>query len=326
MEVVSECNCCGGRNFEPLYRQPDALFHPGEWFDVVRCRACGFGFVNPRPAPEEMDRYYPSVYFSHFAEPEQQARYAREAAIVRRAVVAPRPRLLDVGCAHGDFPRHMRSLGWEVEGVEVSAAAGERHDFPVYRQPLDRIPVAGPRYDAVTAWSVLEHVHQPMAYFRKAGEILRPGGAFVFLVTNLDSLSSRALFREDVPRHLSFFTEASVRRFCEAAGLELERVEHDRSITEMKPANILYYWLYTRFAGRPPRWEDLPAPRFVAFRGRQPGRWEALAYFLRQPLLVADRLAALAYERWQIRHRSYGIVIYTARKPVAAAAARAATG
>src|SRR3546814_5417313 len=62
-------------------------------------------------------------------------------------------------------------------------------------------------YDVITAWAVLEHVHDPMSYFMKAASTIQSGGYFVFLVTNFDSISSRSLFREDVPRHLYFFSK-----------------------------------------------------------------------------------------------------------------------
>jgi 2-polyprenyl-3-methyl-5-hydroxy-6-metoxy-1,4-benzoquinol methylase len=63
----------------------------------------------------------------------------------------------------------MRRLGWKVEGVEVSSNAKLITDFKVYRQEFKDIPISEPRYDVITAWAVLEHVHDPMAYFKKAG-------------------------------------------------------------------------------------------------------------------------------------------------------------
>lgn len=43
------CNLCGGREFTPLYCKPDEFYHREDWFQVVACKACGLGFVNPRP-------------------------------------------------------------------------------------------------------------------------------------------------------------------------------------------------------------------------------------------------------------------------------------
>ena len=101
----------------------------------MECLDCGLGFVNPRPTREEIKRYYPTEYYADFSENHsyRQRRYAREASYLEDV---PRGdstrRLLDIGCAHGDFPRFMRQRGWEVEGVEVSATTSPIHDFAVY--------------------------------------------------------------------------------------------------------------------------------------------------------------------------------------------------
>ena len=168
------CNLCGSLDQQIVYKKPDELFNTDEWFTVVECSRCGLGFVNPRPFEEG------------------------------------RPRLLDVGCANGGFPRFARANGFDVEGVEIAINSLEIADFPVYRSTLSDIPVNAPTYDIVTAWAVLEHVHDPMSYFRKVGRILKPGGAFVFLVTNFSSISSKALYREDLPRHLHFFSTKTI--------------------------------------------------------------------------------------------------------------------
>jgi 2-polyprenyl-3-methyl-5-hydroxy-6-metoxy-1,4-benzoquinol methylase len=74
----------------------------------------------------------------------------------------------------------MAARSWDVEGVEISQSPERITDFRVYGQEFQDIPVNEPVYDAVTAWAVLEHVHDPMPYFRKASEVVKKGGLFVF--------------------------------------------------------------------------------------------------------------------------------------------------
>lgn len=312
------CNCCGSVRQRPVYRQPDALFHPDEWFTVVECLDCGLGFVNPRPTPGAIARHYPREFFDDFDETRHRARYAEEARFLPAADPhAPAPLLLDVGCANGDFPRFMQSRGWRAEGVEVSPNAGAAPDVRVYRVPLDQIPVADRTYDAVTAWAVLEHVHDPRSYFAAVGRLLKPGGRFVFLVTNFESLSSRALFREDVPRHLYLFTEGTVGRYLSDAGLRLSRVVHSASIYEMRPANSLYYLRHRWFGRGHLAWHDLPEGyhEYCRRSGRAVGVATMTRYAASHPLAVVDRLAALCLERWQLLTRRYGIVVYVAQRP-----------
>lgn len=321
MEIVA-CNLCGSARCTPVYDIPDRRFFPEEFFTVVECNQCGLGFVNPRPRLEEMSKYYPSEYFAqptsesfkHYLRRrfEQEARYLRE--IEARS---GGPLLLDVGCATGDFPRFMAVRGWRVEGVETSDSSRSIHDFKVHTQQFPDIPVNEPTYDAVTAWAVLEHVHDPMACFRKASAILKQGGLFVFLVTNFASTASRHLFCEDVPRHLTFFTRETVRRYLEAAGFVLEAEDNGRNAYKMAPANWLPYFIKARIRRQKFLFRDLPLTReeFFFRRHLQPGFLSSLKYAAYSPASVLDRALWPLLETVQILRKTYGISTFVARKP-----------
>ncbi len=304
----------------PVYEQPDTLFDITNWFSIVGCARCGLGFVNPRPTPTEMAHYYPPKFFSEFEDSgAHQNRYAAQAALLAQTAAKANgmlPLLLDIGCANGDFPRFMQNRGWRVEGLEVSPNANAIDDFPVHRMPLPQLAFDAPRYDAITAWAVLEHVHDPRAYFTKAAALLKPGGQFAFLVTNFESLSSRALFNEDIPRHLYFFTEKSLRAYLADAGLDVQQVLYDGAIFEMTPVNILYY-CWANLLRRPLRWQNTPESRhlYIQRKGLTRGMTATLRYALTHPMAALDRCAALLYGRWQMRRKSYGVITVVARKP-----------
>lgn len=317
METVA-CNLCGSRDSDVVYRMPDHLYFLDEWFSTVRCRSCGLGFVNPRPTREEIAKYYPSEFYEIFEDPSEhhERRYAVEAEYVERAVPIA-GRLLDVGCANGAFPRFMRARGWEVEGVEVSQTSRPIEDFLVHRRIFPELPLPPGRFDAVTAWAVLEHTHDPMTYFRKAYEVLKPGGAFIFLVTNFNSTTSRSLFCEDPPRHLYFFTESTVREYLEKAGLMLERTDFDGRVYRLQPQNWLRFHL-RRLSGRSFTWEDAQLNRqnYFSRHGLRAGFLNTLRFCLRHPIAAIDRALLPLYERYQIATRSYGIGTFVARKPI----------
>lgn len=303
---------------ERVYEIPDHRYGNDETFSVVRCKNCGLGFVSPRPIQEDMHFYYPGEFYQGFDVEHEyhERRYALESDLVMGAVRSGGRRLIDVGCANGDFPRFMRTRGWEVEGVEVSSGAKPISDFKVWHEDFSSIPIDGPSFDAITAWAVLEHVHDPLKYFLKAGRLLKPGAAFVFLVTNFDSVSSRALFREDVPRHLFFFTEPTVRKYLDLAGLEFVSADYSDRIYAMRPINWLRYYLEARARGRQFTWGDSQYSRakYLAMRGISPSMLTTTAFLLTHPHFVADRLLLRAYERLQMLTRRYGIVTYVARK------------
>ena len=315
------CNLCGSTRHTPVYEMPDTRFFPNERFTVVECNECGLGFVNPRPSFAEMPKYYPPEYYQPppsggfqqylLRRFRAEARYLRDLEKLRRTT-----KLLDVGCGSGDFPRFMKSRGWQVEGVEVSGHTAGSSEFRIYREEFQNIAVAEPIYDAVTAWAVLEHVHDPLAYFRKASQVLKKNGYFVFLVTNFHSMASRHLFGEDIPRHLYFFTRQTVRRYLEKTGFVLEYEDNGRSVYKMAPANWLAYLLQTKVRGKAFRFEDVPlsSREFRRVHGLSRGLSTSWQYLRYSPVSVVERMLFPAVEIVQILTKTYGISTYMARK------------
>jgi len=300
---------------------PDVKFFPNEFFTVVECNQCGLGFVNPRPSFAEIAKYYPREYYQD--EPTAsferylKRRFNAEARFLREIEHRPGPKkLLDVGCFNGQFPRFMRARGWDVEGVEVSRASERITDFPIYTQEFHEIPGDEPAYDAVTAWAVLEHVHDPMAYFRKASRVLKKDGLFVFLVTNFHSLASRHLFGEDIPRHLYFFTRETVRQYVAQNGFALIKEHNGRSVYKLAPEHWLAFLIQTRLRGKPFTYGDvaLSSRQFRRVHGLKKGFSTSLRYAAYSPVSVIERLLLPVVETTQILRKTYGISAYVAQK------------
>ncbi len=59
------CDLFGEKRSEVVVRQRDLLHHvsPDE-FSVVRCLNCGLLYLNPRPTPADIGRYYPEQYYA----------------------------------------------------------------------------------------------------------------------------------------------------------------------------------------------------------------------------------------------------------------------
>jgi 2-polyprenyl-3-methyl-5-hydroxy-6-metoxy-1,4-benzoquinol methylase len=296
---------------------PDRFFFPDEYFKVVQCNHCGLGYVNPRPSFNEMQKYYPWDEEVFRCRKRPQKRYAAQAKYLRE--IEQRDglkRLLDIGCAEGDFPRFMMARGWNVEAVETSTLAPRIRDFKVYSQAFDEIPVMGPSYDAITAWDVMEHVHDPMAYFRKAATVLKPGGLFVFNVPNLNSLASRFLFSQDVPRELYFFTEETVRRYLASAGLRPLKAEYNDKLLHMVPVNWLRYVIKTKIKGEPFYFRDRHLTR-IEWRNRnrlKPGFFSDVRYAVSVPDALVEQMLMPLITRVQIMRGTFSVCTYVAAK------------
>ena len=303
------CNLCGRDDARPLFRLRDYRLRVDDvvW-TAVECRGCGLAYLNPRPTAEEIARYYPRSYFDERRR--HGERYRRLAAYVPGAG----GRLLDVGTARGDFLALMRDAGWEVAGIEPYASAGNPHGLPIHRLPFpERCDLPPASYDVITAWAVFEHLRDPAAAFEVCGRLLRPGGRLVLQVPNLRSVYSRWALQEDVPRHLYFFSERTLRAYGERSGLELERVDHTTDLFGGSGRGVLRRLLVRALGGSDDRF-------FEVWRTARRER------FRRWPLLALAWTAAAAVERvlladWVVRRlRISGQVVATFRKPAATAA------
>lgn len=232
MESVT-CRLCGSAEASLVYTLPDYLLKRADvTAQLVRCLGCGLVYQNPRPALAEMAAHYPPEYESYTAGSAGASWLLRQAfryGHVKRTRFVTRfrrtGRLLDVGCATGEFLGSMRALGgWEVTGVEVNDYAAriarETYGLDVRTGTLEQAAFPTSQFDVVTMWDVLEHLHEPLASVREIHRILKPDGLLLARVPNLASRDARLFGRFwaglDAPRHLFVFSPATLRRLLEA--------------------------------------------------------------------------------------------------------------
>jgi 2-polyprenyl-3-methyl-5-hydroxy-6-metoxy-1,4-benzoquinol methylase len=154
-------------------------------------------------------------------------------------------RLLEIGSGSGAFLARMRSLGWEVEGVDVDAEAARlasaASGATVHVGPLESHRLPADRYDAIALSHVFEHLHDPRATLEECHRILRPGGSIVIVTPNWESLGHRLFGAtwpgNDPPRHLHLFTPRTLRALLGQCGFSCEKVR-----TSMRGAEHIWAW------------------------------------------------------------------------------------
>ncbi|MFT7511858.1 MAG: SAM-dependent methyltransferase [Candidatus Omnitrophota bacterium] len=244
MEDVA-CNLCGSRNAAPQFQQKDFMFRVSdEVFTIVQCADCGLVYLNPRPTIEELGAYYIDSFYKNdrTAEEELVAREKQIREKVRFVEHLPKGRALDIGCMKGDFLHGLQEAGWEVEGTELSTTPSNLFNLDIhYGTDFLTWPSEEDRFDLVTMWAVMEHVHDPMAFFEKIHRVLKPGGRFVYLVTNWDSPHAQWLQMDDYPRHLTIFSRETAQAYADKAGYILKRFVCDGSIYNTSSQGLLTY-------------------------------------------------------------------------------------
>ncbi|MFO0874326.1 MAG: class I SAM-dependent methyltransferase [Phycisphaerales bacterium] len=272
------CPLCSGVQSDLVYTRPDHRHRvDGTLFRVVRCRDCGFVFVNPRPTARSIHRWYPPEFYGAGDVAEAALDRQRERLDAMAAwLSALRPgRLLDVGCYKGEFMLWMARRGWDVRGVEFSATPPNLFGLEIHHGELADAPFGigdDAPFDAITVWAVLEHVFDPRRVLRECARRLRPGGRLFVLVPNFRSLPARFLQHDDVPRHVLMFTPETLRRLLGECGLRTRRLACEQTIYSGSVRGTLNY-AAKLLAGE--KHADIVA------QNRAPGRWLEFACELR---------------------------------------------
>ena len=205
--------------------------HQEGGYVMVRCLRCGFIYQNPRPSQQELLK----AYHTYLPEAEEEIEawgkmvepvFRAGANLIERSM--PRGRLLDVGTGYGFFLALMQSRGWEAMGLEVSATGAQygrkRWGLSILSQPWEETAFHEGEFDVVTAFYVVEHLPDPVAFFREVHRILRPGGMILVRyphttpIKDILSLMRIKNHLYHLPFHLSDFSPKTMRRVLEQAG------------------------------------------------------------------------------------------------------------
>jgi len=195
--------------------------------DIYVCRDCGLARSRPPLDLGEIEDLYRDVEDPEYFASEIERRDSFRAALARLGSPGPRGKLLEIGSSVGLFLDEARRAGWDAYGVEPSHWAAESaraRGLSVFNGTLEEFVAEGGPFDVVVSWDVFEHLEDPVAALKRAYELLRPGGLFVFTTVNLGGLG-RKLFRGRWPwfmrMHLHYFTRESLTRMVRGSGFEV---------------------------------------------------------------------------------------------------------
>jgi 2-polyprenyl-3-methyl-5-hydroxy-6-metoxy-1,4-benzoquinol methylase len=252
-EPSISCPVCAGASQYDISGR-DLMFDRHRRYDYYRCEACDAVFQYPMPNMETIATFYPTDY-DIYDEQERERKISRlRQALLHKtkgyahlpvawptrmlaAVCSPfmtpgTPAfipggcMLDVGCGNGRYLSTMRSLGWQVQGVEFSAE-GVRvcrmGNLPVHHGDLASAQFLAATFDLITVRHVIEHIPEPCLFMAELARVLKPGGHLLIETPNCEALGRAWLsvnwFANEVPRHLFLHSPTSLDRLALQAGL-----------------------------------------------------------------------------------------------------------
>ena len=154
-----------------------------------RCCACQLVFVHAIYPEYSGDFHAPTGVDSS----ERMLANERERARLRRKVTHLRTyrqtcRWLEVGPGQGDQLAIAKDAGWQVHAVEINPVAIPRlkriADDRIFYGDLLAARYPDDHFDVVISNEVIEHLIDPLEFFRETHRILRPGGIAVMSTGN----------------------------------------------------------------------------------------------------------------------------------------------
>lgn len=215
---------------------------PGR-FEEHKCTNCGFVRLYPKLSKAELTKYYPPARYYSYGAATAPSFFGK----LRTFFIAHeffqlvpampqrggRGKILDIGCGSGETLAQLKSIGWDVYGLDVDAEAiqvahkrglknvslGSYEDMQKYPDNF---------FDAIRFYHVIEHLDDPRVCLRLAYKKLKPGGEIIIGTPNMDGLIAKIArqywYNLDCPRHLYLFTPKTLGSLVEKNGFSIGQV------------------------------------------------------------------------------------------------------
>ena len=223
-----QCVVCQKNDFQFVYKGYDRLHSIHDEFHIIQCCHCKSHTVFPRLSQEESKKYYPDDYSCYtIAIEDIKSDFKRIDKLIHRKKLCNQVikrskvkngRILDIGCATGNFLYGMKNLGWDCYGVEPSEYAAtyakNRFNLNIFNGYFEKADFPNNYFDVITLWDVLEHTSDPNELLKKIKGLLKSDGVLLLTMPNSESWG-RHFFGQywagwDMPRHYNAFSPTSI--------------------------------------------------------------------------------------------------------------------
>lgn len=251
-----KCIVCANTRWKYLFDASDRMFGiPGK-FSEYRCSTCSLVRVYPKLSNAKLKKYYPSTNYYSYRGGKKQGTFANLRAYLISHMYAPTVlsriiglfisvpampssatpgRVLDIGCGSGETLSLLKSIGWDVYGMDIDpkaieiahANSVENARVGTYEQ-LSRYK--NNYFDAIRLYHVIEHLDDPANCMRLAYKKLKPGGELIIGTPNGSSILARIgkqyWYNLDCPRHLYVFNPPTLTSLAKNCGFTQCAVRH----------------------------------------------------------------------------------------------------
>ncbi|HXT31762.1 MAG TPA: class I SAM-dependent methyltransferase [Vicinamibacterales bacterium] len=233
VQPIQVCPLCGSRAAPAPHGSGAAA--------IAQCTDCGLVMRHPQPSDATLRAIYgPGYFFGAGDPPLEAATSALKSATADGYLDAleryrgpldrgsAAPRLLDVGCGHGDLLVRARARGYDVHGVDVSADAVQRvqarlGSAAATRDGAGDLSALQGAFDVCVLSDVIEHARNPAVLLGHVRRVLAPGGTLLISTPSITHWTARLLKRhwmEFKEEHLFYFDPQTIERLLRQGGFD----------------------------------------------------------------------------------------------------------
>jgi SAM-dependent methyltransferase len=242
--IYPTCAICKSTDVTLQYKKKYVDQSQNRSFNIAHCNVCGLRFNYPRLSTADIaDLYQNNYYFFDRDDTLEfnriQKMYQRTIAVAKNHI--PSKRVLEIGSAKGYLLSLLKSLDWEIQGIEISEAAShyasETLNVPTFTGSLEDALLSKSvgRYPCVLVIDVLEHVPDPIGFINKLGSVVENNGILIIDTPNGNSKNIELLGSKwdgFNPFHINIFTIDLVRKtLIEEGYTVLYQFSYNNSLT-----------------------------------------------------------------------------------------------
>ena len=258
-----KCAVCDSTESNLLFRQDFRQLSSGSLlagYDVVVCKACGFGFADHIPTQTEFDAYYQQMSKYEYQSTEgrvsefDRIRFEAVVDTVLPFLTDRQARLLDIGCSTGQLLALFKERGYpNVVGLDPSPVCAETarmlFNISVWIGSLSDTPRLlgdGPLFDCLLLSGVLEHIRDLGPILTQMRKLLNPHGLVFIEVPDATAFARwpDAPFQQFSNEHINFFSAISLTNLMQRYGfvpLLSQQTARNQSYSTMMPVVASIY-------------------------------------------------------------------------------------
>lgn len=239
---VGQCPVCYRVGVAHAAAHDIEYFTSPEIYQYCRCGACDLLYIQPTPA-DRLDTIYPPNYYSFADKAKKNVVVRLKEWLDKRAfrrflknIPGDNLNVLDIGGGSGWLAGLLRDVDPRIRNtqvVDIDAGArslAERAGHSFFCGLIEDF-ASDDRYHAILMLNLIEHVVDPVAVLKRAGELLAPGGRIYVKTPNFRALDAK-LFRNrnwggyHCPRHFVLFSRESFALVSSKAGLAVKEFRY----------------------------------------------------------------------------------------------------